>query len=479
MVGVLGHGGGDFLEERATGNTNIKKCLGKVADEHFTPAVKVLSSSGIAPYRDDTIKALEAKHPYKPPPSKPSITFFEHPLVAEIDSVFEGSATTTDLLKVITSVVNLWLAGRCLPILAEFVASAPLTPLLKPDNGIRPIVVGTIWRWLVSKVSMKCVGDPLGPLLFALVLHPLVHKIRDGYKLRLHAWYLDDETVIGDSEEVARVLDIIKLVCSRRNADYISGMAMRRAANVVDLMSLLPQLHDLQKVLSWRLIVALASLPIRLGGLGFLNSEKIDSSYAFVASRAQSWVLQDHVLRYCGYVLDFDMTVRQKAVFECLRASHAQDFLLAIPIDGFGQHMSPVEYRTILKYHLMILLFSVDAICPVCRKACLDSFGEHTVHCKELTGFKYLHDMVRNFLFDICRRAGISAKKKAPVNFLTDPSNERSTHRPADVLVFGWVGRKYACVDLTRVSHLVGFSGRGFIVGQTALKAASCKVTKH
>ncbi|GKF65248.1 putative reverse transcriptase domain-containing protein [Tanacetum coccineum] len=84
-------------------------------------------------------------------------------------------------------------------------------------------------------------GDPLGPFLFALVLHPLVHKIRDGYKLRLHAWYLDDETVIGDSEEVARVLDIIKVsgLAVSRDADYISGMAMRRAANAVDLMSLL------------------------------------------------------------------------------------------------------------------------------------------------------------------------------------------------------------------------------------------------
>ncbi|KAJ0666298.1 putative exostosin [Helianthus annuus] len=49
-------------------------------------------------------------------------------------------------------------------------------------------------------------------------------------------------------------------------------------------------------------------------------------------------------------------------------------------------------------------------------------------------------------------RAGISAKKEAPVNFLTDSSEGRSTLRPADVLVFGWEGGKHACVDLTGVS---------------------------
>ncbi|GKE94597.1 hypothetical protein Tco_1579452, partial [Tanacetum coccineum] len=129
----------------------------------------------------------------------------------------------------------------------------------------------------------------------------------------------------------------------------------------------------------------------------------------------------------------------------------AQDFLLAIPIDGLGQHMSPVEYRTILKYHLMIPLFLVDAICPVCPKACLDSFW----------------------------RAEISAKKEAPVNLLTDLSDGRSTLRLADILVFRWVGGKHACVDLTGVSSLMGLSSRGFTAGQAALKATSSKVTKH
>nr|GFB01453.1 putative reverse transcriptase domain-containing protein [Tanacetum cinerariifolium] len=164
--------------------------------------VKVLSSSGVALYCDYTIKPLEAKYPYKLPPSMPSITFFKPLIIAEIDSVFgciklfpkgtsygidglraqhildalcgEGSATVTYLLKVIILVINLWLARWCPPILAEFVAFSPLTPLLKPDNKIRPIA------------------------------------IKDSCKLLLHAWYFDDGTVIGDSEEVASVLGIIK-----------------------------------------------------------------------------------------------------------------------------------------------------------------------------------------------------------------------------------------------------------------------------
>ncbi|MCI42729.1 auxilin-like protein, partial [Trifolium medium] len=87
--------------------------------------------------------------------------------------------------------------------------------------------------------------------------------------------------------------------------------------------------------------------------------------------------------------VDFVMIRRQKVVFGSLKEAHAQDFLLAIPIDGLGQNMSPVEYRTILKYRLMILLFSKDEVCPVCRKTCLDTIWEHAVHCRELSDFKY------------------------------------------------------------------------------------------
>ncbi|GKE53539.1 hypothetical protein Tco_1488695, partial [Tanacetum coccineum] len=88
----------------------------------------------------------------------------------------------------------------------------------------------------------------------------------------------------------------------------------------------------------------------------------------------------------------------------------------------------------------------VDEPCPVCRKVCLDSFGEHAVHCKELPGFKYRHDLVRDVLYDVLKRARISSKKEALVNFLTDPLEGRDNE---------------------------------FVAGQAALKAESSKVAKH
>lgn len=98
---------------------------------------------------------------------------------------------------------------------------------------------------------------------------------------------------------------------------------------------------------------------------------------------------------------------------------------------------------------------------------------------KEFLGLKYRHDFVRDVLFDIFRCAGVFVKKEASMNFFTDSQEKRSTLRLADVPVYEWVGGKHACVNLTRVSSLVGLRTGGFTVGQTTFKAASCKVAKH
>ncbi|GJX23944.1 hypothetical protein Tco_0228389 [Tanacetum coccineum] len=280
------------------------------------------------------------------------------------------------------------------------------------------LYIGYTHIWSLTGVQQ---GDSLGPLHFALILHPLVHKIKESCKVLLHAWYLDDGTVIGDSKEVANVLDITKpreglfpvdirwpssgvnLLGGAVSRDiyFILGLAIRRVANAVDLMSLLQQLHDPQSELF--LLRSCMSIAKLFFGLTTCQPVHMEEAALFSdkASRSQSWVLQDHILHDSGICgMDDDYV----SALGCLRET----------IPSFD--------------------FNVDAICLVCCKACLDSFEEHAVNCKEILGFKYRHDMVRDVLFDICRRAGISTKKKGPMDFLIDPSDGRSTLRLADVL---------------------------------------------
>ncbi|PWA46516.1 reverse transcriptase domain-containing protein [Artemisia annua] len=118
-------------------------------------------------------------------------------------------------------------------------------------------------------------------------------RLVDNCALPFHAWYLDDGTIIGDSVQVAKALDIIswdgpslglqfnirktevfwpscdggkirpglfpsdisrpergvKLLGGvvSRDAGFISDLSAKRAARAVDLMGLLPRLRDPQR----------------------------------------------------------------------------------------------------------------------------------------------------------------------------------------------------------------------------------------
>lgn len=76
------------MEKDASVSSKSMQHLHRVADGHFTMAVKVYGSSGVTPYNAHTLKAFEAKQSYKPPPSIPTILFFEAPLVAKVDTIF-------------------------------------------------------------------------------------------------------------------------------------------------------------------------------------------------------------------------------------------------------------------------------------------------------------------------------------------------------------------------------------------------------
>ncbi|GKG34843.1 hypothetical protein Tco_0437539, partial [Tanacetum coccineum] len=77
-------------------------------------------------------------------------------------------AISDELVSSITQVVNLFLERNCPMVLGGYIASAPLTPLVKPGGGICPIAIGTICRRLVSKFSVTMIGHSLDGLQFGV-----------------------------------------------------------------------------------------------------------------------------------------------------------------------------------------------------------------------------------------------------------------------------------------------------------------------
>ena len=72
-----------------------------------------------------------------------------------------------------------------------------------------------LWHSMVTISSQSGVqqGDPLGPMLFALVLHKLVSSIEaddDCINLSFNAWYLDDGILAGERSAVVRALHLIE-----------------------------------------------------------------------------------------------------------------------------------------------------------------------------------------------------------------------------------------------------------------------------
>ncbi|GKA50029.1 putative reverse transcriptase domain-containing protein [Tanacetum coccineum] len=180
------------------------------------------------------------------------------------------------------------------------------------------LYIGEHTLWSCQEVQQ---GDPLGPLLFSLVLHPLICKIRDSFSPSFHAWYLDDGTIVGDTLVVGKVLEVImedgsgcglhlnvdktevfwlkedprsrlvgifppniarplhgvKLLCGPASVDFefCNELVMKRVAKTIGLMD----------------------------GIAKINDPECDVlNYAFLASRLQSVGLQTKLLRHTGIV---------------------------------------------------------------------------------------------------------------------------------------------------------------------------------
>ncbi|KAL8132720.1 hypothetical protein AgCh_008265 [Apium graveolens] len=267
----------------------------------------------------------------------------------------------------------------------------------------------------------------------------------------------------------------------------------------------------------WRL----ATLPIKLGGLGILCVGDV-IRYAFLASRLQTSALQTQILSSSGITLcgssfqcaldDFSAlcgvnalsdatsspapklmkslakiyfdiietslashyvpSSRQISILSCIHAPHVQDFLFTIPIDGLGQKMNQRQFRAVLCYRFAIPLFTEGTLCPSYNVHRMDQWGDHAVHCSSDVGVKFRHNLVRDILVDICSKVSVPVFKEAPLGFLSDAGQEL---RPSDLLLFNWSQGKDACLDVTDISPFAGGGVSSWAPGVALLNAAEKK----
>jgi hypothetical protein len=151
---------------------------------NFQKAIDALSPAPRAPYSDETLSALRAKHPVGPPVvASPhdgvSLIAEEHLVRRCIHSFRAGSSpgnlglraehlkvaikfhSQSSLLTTLTSFINKYLSGSLNSLLAPYIGSASLSALTKKDNGVRPLACGNVFRRLAS----KCVCFMLKPQL--------------------------------------------------------------------------------------------------------------------------------------------------------------------------------------------------------------------------------------------------------------------------------------------------------------------------
>jgi len=262
----------------------------------------------------------------------------------------------------------------------------------------------------------------------------------------------------------------------------------------------------------WRL----ATLPINKGGLGVYSAGDA-LFFTFLASRMQTMELQNRILNktgimalgnsfmfalekytdFCGVDPDsitssfsvpnqqsklaakffevvvkdaaqeYDLNDRDMALWQSIQRPHSQAYLHAIPIEGLGQKMHKLAFRTTVCYRLGIPLYgSVPGsfvVCPACHQQRLDIWGDHATMCASDIGVKWRHDLLRDTMFDIIRRTGVGVQKEVNLGFLSDQGGKL---KPADLLLYSWAAGADCCVDVTVVAPFAGTGVRGFVVGK-------------
>eukprot|EP00731_Ephydatia_muelleri_P023392 Em0015g975a len=256
-------------------------------------------------------------------------------------------------------------------------------------------------------------GDPLGPLLFCLVLNILVKDICSDpncANLSFHNWYLDDGVVAGPSLAVQKVfsptdVNLFREFCS----NYIS--------NKCGSAKLL--LHKLEEVGAQDAQVALVLL--RLCGSFCKLAHLARATPPSLSIKALELFDFDvrHCFSQCTAVdtsdeawLQAQLSLSHRARLLSISSPHASSWLSVVPSEGLGLHLNPDQFQVTIKWWLG-LDTSGGSLCSLCPDTVLDPLGHHASTCKRGGDAVFRHNRLRDVVAESCRLAHLSVKVEA------------------------------------------------------------------
>ncbi|GJS22068.1 hypothetical protein Tco_0450700 [Tanacetum coccineum] len=176
------------VEDLDLSERHIKQCKRKICDGHYMAPVIVLSSS-VVPYNNATLEDL-VKNPFKCVPSLPYILINHHQLIASLVGVL-------GMIKIFSQGMSCRGDGLCAQHLMDFLSDV--------NVAISDELVASITQMVNLFLNGKCLICWLNILIrcWSSLM------IRGSFNLSLQAWYLDDDTIIGDTLVVGKVLVLV------------------------------------------------------------------------------------------------------------------------------------------------------------------------------------------------------------------------------------------------------------------------------
>ncbi|KAL5457675.1 hypothetical protein EMCRGX_G034960 [Ephydatia muelleri] len=306
-------------------------------------------------------------------------------------------------------------------------------------------------------------GDPLGPLLFCLVLQQVVSTIAEDAvcaSLLFHKWYIDDG-VAGPIAAIARVLAIIQdcgpplrfTSTSPSDQVFCAKFVAQKQSETSSIKEAFALFDDhMQQCFSECTAVdaSASTLHLAAGTTEFKEGGGLRAKAPIMplpCSILQSSGLFPLSGKYLSSSVDLYNSLvdpQDSLTPELVGNSHLSQKALSSKIED-----QQFEFQVALKWWLGIPVVQGQS-CPHCPSFVLDDFGHHSLSCKHGGDVVSRHNKLRDVFLDFCQRACLGPRLEMGCG----AGYTSSQSRPADVLVPNWDLGKPAAFDLSITTTL-------------------------